>query len=141
VAALGVVKEPTGGALVFTFGLADHKPTAFAALARQLDAPVGLGRAIVVRARANQPLRISVQLRAVDPVTDLRWRRSVYLDREVRTIVLPVANLGGVRRDVGTKRRGDASSLLFVIDRVNTTGGTTGAVWFQHVSLVGGRPD
>ena len=57
-------------------------------------------------ARANHPMRVSVQLRTGAEQGSERWRRSVYLDETARVLTLPFAAF----RPVGERPRRDAAA-------------------------------
>jgi hypothetical protein len=124
------------GALAFTFRLDSDSPNAFAAIAHRLKGTAGEG-AVRLRARADRPLRISVQLRLSDAEHDLRWSRSVYLDTHRREVEIPMATMQPVARTVGESRRSRADSLLLVVDRTNSAAGATGTVWVDAAAIVG----
>jgi hypothetical protein len=136
VGAVEAVPQAAGHGLAFRYGLAANKKSAVVALARRLPAPPGRGRAILLRARADRPTRVSVQLRLGDSREDLRWRTSVYVDSQPREILIPIDDMRGVTKQVGEKRRADADSALIVIDRTNAASGATGVVWIDAMLLV-----
>lgn len=105
-----------------------------------LVTPLRMGdsaRTLAFRARADRPMRVSVQLRApnANPEGE-RWRRSVYLDqtpREVRIALAEMVAAGATHsaRVVGAL----ADHLLFVVDTVNTSPGTTGRFTVSDVKI------
>jgi len=123
-------------ALAFAFSLAAGRGNAWAAIVHELASPVGERATLALAARASHPLRVSVQVRVESPDADLRWRRSVYLDPTPRTIEVPLEAMRPVTRAVPASRLGEARSLLLVIDRTNTAGGTSGTVWIDGLRLV-----
>ncbi len=92
-----------------------------------------------LRARADRPMRLSVQLRTAAPAGGERWQRSVYVDQEMRDIVVflddvrPVGTTSSWRPDLGK-----VHSVLFVIDTTNTRPGTSGRVRLEDVRWAGG---
>jgi hypothetical protein len=85
-------------------------------------------------ARADRPMRISVQLRVATPGDGERWHRSVYLDDTAREVT--VFFDGMTPRGVTSQRRpplSDVRDVLFVIDTVNTKPGTSGVLWIDEV--------
>ncbi len=88
-------------------------------------------------ARAERPMRISVQLRTGNDDGPLRrWQRSVYLDtgdqeRTVRFADLVPSDSGG---DPALPLD-QISQVLFVVDTVNTRPGTTGRVWLTRAEF------
>ena len=83
--------------------------------------------------RADRPMRVSVQLRLLG---SQRWRRSVYVDRTARSVVVhldefePVETTSTLRPNAARVR-----SLLFVIDTLNTAPGTAGTLILSGISL------
>lgn len=134
--AADAVPQVAGHALAFRYALAAGRKGAFVALARRLQAPLRRGRAILLRARADRPTRLSVQLRVDDPHTDLRWRTSVYLDPHGRDIRIPIDEMKGVTRRLDEGRRAQADAVLIVIDRTNTAAGASGIVWIDTMLVV-----
>jgi len=66
-----------------------------------------------------------------------RWRKSLYLDRELRTYVVSLADLEPVER--GSSLRpivARVQSVLLVVDTVNATPGSSGVVRIRDVTLV-----
>jgi hypothetical protein len=91
---------------------------------------------ITFTARADRPMRVSVQLRAPGstPLGE-RWQRSVYVDPMPRTITVYFDDL----RPAGPTRTEhpplDAvDSVLFVVDTVNTPLGGNGRLWLDDVT-------
>jgi hypothetical protein len=128
-----------GGPVAFSFTLGPDDRSAWSALVATLGRPVGGGAVFRLRARATRPLRLSVQVRASAVNADLRWRRSVYLDTATRTADVRVDQMAPVRRSLGESGRPGADAVLFVIDRVNATGGTGGTIWIEALELRHGQ--
>ena len=132
--AVDLVTSPAGeSSLRLRFGLSGGAPASqFTALA--IDTPQGVAPndRIAFVARAEHPMRISVQLR-----TDKgRWQRSVYVD----TFNQPHTIFFDELRPVGeteTYRAPPAGvrTLLFVVDSTNTKPGASGRVWIAAPSL------
>ena len=123
-------------ALAFAFSLAARRGNVWAAIVHELASPVGERATLALAARASHPLRVSVQVRVDSPDADLRWRRSVFLDPTPRTIEVPLDAMRPVTRAVAGSRLGEARSLLLVIDRTNTAGGTSGTVWIDGLRVM-----
>jgi hypothetical protein len=97
----------------------------FVAAAADLAEPAAFSR-LVFRARAAQPMRVSVQLRF--PEGELRWLKSVYIDREDREVTVAAGEMIATERQAGRMPAPEtARSLLFVVDLVNAAPGATGA--------------
>ena len=88
-------------------------------------------------ARAERPMRISVQFRTANiGGTMRRWQRSVFLDTvdEQRTIAFSdlTPSDGSAEADPPLDQ---ISQILFVVDTVNTTPGTAGRFWVKNPEL------
>jgi hypothetical protein len=86
-----------------------------------------------VSAHAPRPMRVSVQVR-IPQGTGLRWKRSLYLDDSARDAVIDFADLKPIEAPPGMRL--DVSridTLLFVVDTVNATPGSTGELWIDDV--------
>jgi hypothetical protein len=136
-AALDIVEAvPAGRQVLFRYaigGRASESP--YAAAAFSVAGLAGYSR-LVFTARADQPMRLAVQLRAPGGSEGERWRRSIYLDEVARTIVVPFDEF----RPVPGARSGplplaDIDSLLFVVDSVHTPLGASGRVWLDDIRV------
>ena len=89
---------------------------------------------LVFTARADRPMRMSVQLRAPTGGEGERWRRSVYLDQTPRTIQVlfdefrPLGSTGAA-----TPALSNVQSVLFVVDTANTKIGSNGRIWVDDI--------
>ena len=125
--------EPPKGPAGFSFRLADGARTGqYAALV------VGVGRALterthlVVRAQAARPMRISVQAR--NPRSGGRWQKSIYLDSEIRDLVVPFAEMAAV----GTSTKFDpsqADTVMLVVDLTNNNPGDSGTLTVHDLRI------
>ena len=92
------------------------------------------GGDLVIQARSESPMRVSVQLRfAADQ--EQRWGTSIYLNQTMRWVRVPLNTL---RPTTGTRERpalSRATSLLFVVDLTNAHPGTTGSFTVSEVAL------
>ena len=88
-------------------------------------------------ARANRPMRISLQLRLPGGRDGLRWRKSVFVDETPRPIVVRLRDLTPVGPTTTSQRPfvAPVHSVLFVVDTVNTAPGAKGTVWVSEVAL------
>lgn len=93
---------------------------------------------LMFTARANRPMRLSVQLR--EPGREAgaeageRWHRSVYLDPTPRDITVYFDDM--TPRGVTSRPHptlANVQSLLFVVDTVNTPLGGNGTIWIDDV--------
>lgn len=134
-AALDVVSGARGTELALRYaigGAASASP--FAAFALTAGADLVRADRILFTARADRPMRLSLQMREPAGEADHRWQRSVYLDTEPREITVTFDDL----RPVGTTPRDlpaltNVDSILFVIDMVNTPLGGNGRLWIDDV--------
>jgi hypothetical protein len=117
----------------FRFGLSTGPAASqYAALAVDLTNGLGLSDRVTFTARAEQPMRVSVQLRSDRG----RWQRSVYVDTmdQARTVYFDdLTPVGGGGAD--EPPRAEIRNILFVVDAVNTKPGTSGRVWIVEPRL------
>jgi hypothetical protein len=125
-----------GRALRFDYALGSGRPASqYAAAVVPVDATTGFDR-VQLTVRADRPMRVSVQVRLPGGRGGQRWRRSTYVDDHWQTIVLPLSTFTPADRP--TSQQPIASvvrELLVVVDTVNTTPGTRGAIWMSAASL------
>jgi hypothetical protein len=115
------------------FGLASG-PAAlqYAALVVDLAGGLAGNDRLVFTGRAEQPMRISVQLRSEQG----SWQRSVYIDTvdQERTVffddLTPAAGAG-----TDKPPRAEIRAVLFVIDALNTRPGASGRLWITNPAL------
>jgi hypothetical protein len=125
-----------GTELRFRFGLAGGSLVGQVA-ALVLDRPAGVAASdrVAFTMRAEQPMRVSVQLRSGDRESD-RWARSVYVDAsdQERTVyfdeMMPVGQTRTFKPALDAIR-----SLLFVVDTTNTKPGASGRIWMKSAAL------
>jgi hypothetical protein len=136
VAAAEPVTMAVGREIRFRFGLAGGDPTGqFAALVYDIRENRFVGDRVTFTARAEKPMRISVQLRGGDGVVD-RWQRSVYLDTLDRehTVYfddcLPVGTTHTERAPLAHIR-----NVMFVVDTTNSKPGTSARLWIKRAAL------
>jgi hypothetical protein len=131
--------DPPKGPAQFRYRLADRgRAGQYAALV------IGVGKALterthlVFRAHAERPMRVSVQTR--HPHSGGRWQQSVYLDSEVRDIIVPFADLSPVGTS-GTFDPAQSDTVMFVVDLSNANPGTSGAFTIHdlRIELTGSR--
>lgn len=105
--------------------------------AMRLDTPEDFGQfdRVVVRGRADRPMRVWIQLR-VPGGAGQRWGRSVYFDTHPREVTVPFATmlpLGGADRSRPPVE--DVSALLVVVDTVHAIAGSEGVLTLQELQL------
>lgn len=131
--AIDVVRAVEGTELLLRWaigGTAGEGP--YAAFAMPAGAAFAAHDRLRFTARADRPTRLSVQFRTANGD---RWRRSIYVDHEPREIVVffddvRPAGVTSVQRLPMTEVR----DLLFVVDTVNASPGTSGQLWIGDVA-------
>jgi hypothetical protein len=120
----------------FSYALSGGMPAGqYAAAVVPVDLNAGTDRVQLV-ARADRPMRLSVQIKLAGPGGGQRWRRSVYLDTEPRTLVLPLSSF--IAADRPTSQQPIFSvirEVLLVVDTVNTAPGSRGTIWLSSAAL------
>jgi hypothetical protein len=135
----GAIARGEDGALEFHYSLGGGKPYAqVVALAAPVTNEIGIFDRIVVRARADHPVRVALQLRAKGSGNPPRWQRSIYLDSAAREVTIPFSALRPVvglnATDAGPLTPDAIGALLLVVDTNNTRPGTSGAVTFTTLA-------
>lgn len=133
-AALDVIGSIGGTQLLLRYaisGTADESP--YAAFVMPATTAIQMFERLVFTARANRPMRLSVQLRETGE-EGRRWRRSVYLDSTPRTITIAFNDF----RSVGSTNApgldlSKIESILFVVDTVNTKLGSSGEIQVDDI--------
>ena len=132
-AVIDVIPALPGAQLLFRFAISGSAADSpYAAFVRAATPAIGMYDRLLFTARANRPMRISVQLRG--GAEGERWRRSVYLDQSPRTVDLRFADFrptSGVSTDPPVLSR--VESMLFVIDTVNTKIGSNGQIQIDDI--------
>jgi hypothetical protein len=135
--AVETVRAEGGTQLSLRYGLggrlSDAPFVAFATAAPEIGAYTG----VRFMGRASRPTRVSVQLRASAEQGSGRWRRSVYLDENARTLTVPFAEFRPVRVGLApVPPLATITSLLFVMDTLNTALGSNGEFWLDDIAFV-----
>ena len=133
-AALDVVGALPGTQLLLRFAISGSSvDSPYTAFVMPATSAIGMYDRLRFMARADRPMRLSVQLRA-SAGTDSRWRRSVYVDQMPRTIEVPFADFHGISTSMpGHPDLSHIDSVLFVIDTVNTRIGSNGQVQIDDI--------
>jgi hypothetical protein len=137
VGALDVPKTLTGSELRFRFGLGNGTTGQFAAVVVDMRESLASYDRVTFTARAETPMRISVQFRVgTTPGAEERWRRSIYVDTVDREYTVYFDDLMpiGVTRTFRTPLA-EVHGILFAIDNTNTKPGTSGRLWLKEVAL------
>jgi len=133
-AAMDVIGALGGSQLLLRFaisGTAAESP--YVAFVMPATATVAMYERLVFTARADRPMRLSLQLRA--PAGDgERWRRAVYLDSTPRTIDVAFADFRSVgSASASAPDLSKVDSILFVIDTTNTKAGSNGQIQVDDI--------
>jgi hypothetical protein len=98
---------------------------------------MGSYRQLKFSARADHPMRISVQLRTPDAGRTLRrWQRSVYVDATVREHVVEFDDMTpSPGTEAGKPPLDQVNAVLLVVDTVNTKPGSSGVLWVADPAL------
>lgn len=133
----GTVKEVPGG-FSLTYQLRPGgRASQFVAAAADLS--LSASSAMAFSGQADRPMRVSVQLRF--PQEGERWVKSVYLDRDLRDLIVPINEMRPAeRRTSHLPDLGRAGSILFVIDLTNAKPGDTGALTVTGLRTLGPSP-
>ena len=137
-AALDVAQTTTGAELRLRFGLSGGSAiNQFAALV--VETPGGLGTFdhLTFSARAERPMRISVQARATREGADPdRWQRSIYLDEQTREHTVRFSDMRPIATPLGaTPRPESVYTLVFVVELTNNKPGSSGRLWIRSAEL------
>jgi len=142
-AAVDLGKTLTGAELRFRYALSND-PAGNQWSALVWGTPIGHERVnpaefdrLTFTARAERPMRISVQLRTLEEGRPLRrWQRSVFLDTFDREHTVGFDELvPSVGTDPGKPALDQVSQILFVVDTTNTKPGTAGRFWIKTAAV------
>ncbi len=137
-AALDVAPTISGAELRLRFGLSGGASiNQYAALV--VETPGGLQGVdhLAFRARAERPMRISVQARATREGGGAdRWQRSVYLDEQSREHVVRFSEMRPLDRPASATPVASAVyNLVFVVELTNNRPGSSGRIWIAQAEL------
>jgi hypothetical protein len=132
--AMDVIGALGGTQLLLRFaisGTAAESP--YVAFVMPATATVAMYQRLVFTARADRPMRLSVQLRAPGGEGE-RWRRAVYVDSTPRTVDVAFSDF----RSVGSASASPpdlskVDSILFVVDTTNTKAGSNGQIQMDDI--------
>jgi hypothetical protein len=134
-AALDAARAIGGTQLSLRWGLGGTiSESPFAALTMPAGRDIGDYDRLMFTARADQPMRVSVQVRAPTGGDGERWHRSVYLDEMARPITIFFDEMTP-RGPTSTRSPNLAAvdTVMFVVDTVNTKPGASGQFWIDDV--------
>ena len=131
-AALDAIRAIQGTELLLRWALGGKlTDSPFVALAMPAGQMLPSYDRLMFTARADRPMRLSVQFRTANGD---RWRRSIFLDDQSRQIsvffddVRPAGPTAQARLPLA-----DVRDVLFVLDTVNAKPGDSGQVWIDDV--------
>jgi hypothetical protein len=109
----------------------------YVALMVEIPGSLASSDRLAFTARADRPTRISAQFRTgATHLPQERWRRSVYLDQTDRERTVRFADLTPIdAARASAPPLANLRYLLFVIDRTNSTAGSSGTIWIRGVRL------
>jgi hypothetical protein len=133
-----IVRRPNG-VLALDYTLGPGTPVAqFVALVRPVTSEVVTYRRLTLRAQADHPVRVALQLRAAGTNNPPRWQRSIYLDSTPREVTIRFAELKSVtpKPDANAEPLPAASigALMLVLDTNNTAPGMRGSISFEKLA-------
>jgi hypothetical protein len=133
---LDVVAATNGTQLSLRYGLGGAaSESQYVALVAPVEGSLAAFDRLAFSAASFRPMRISVQLRAGGGRGERRWRRSVYVDQTPKTHTVMFEEL----RPVGPVERSPVLSeiedLLFVVDTVHSTPGSSGQLWLDEIGF------
>ncbi len=135
-AALDVAQTIGGAELRLRFGLSGGTGAdKFAALVVETPGGVASFDRLTFSARAERPMRISVQARAMrEGAVPDRWQRSIYLDEETREHSIRFADMRPIDRPASAAPA-SVYSLVFVVELTHHKPGTSGRLWISAAEL------
>jgi PHP domain-containing protein len=124
-------------ALEWRFSLAGGpRAEQYAALHFPVDQHLAGHDRIQFRVESDRPHRLWVQIRAPDDRGGQRWGRTFYVDPTLRSIEFRFSELKPMQPDQTERQPLDRmDSVLFVIDTLNTSPGTSGVLRFPDLWL------
>jgi hypothetical protein len=126
-----------GPEMRWRFGLASGEPAGkFVGITYTTPKGVAPNNRLSFGIRAEQPMRVSVQLRNWAKPEPERWQRSVYVDTfdQERTVFFDDLTPVGAT-STWKPALEEVRSVIFTIDTTNTKPGTSGRVWLRKVNL------
>ena len=132
-AALDVIGALGGTQLLLRFAVSGSEAESpYVGFVMPASAAIAMYERLVFTARADRPMRLSVQMRSAGKGE--RWRRSVYLDSMPRTVEVAFGDFRPV--DSTSAQRPELAkidSILFVIDTINNKIGSNGQIQIDDI--------
>jgi hypothetical protein len=138
-AAIETAVGSSGPELRFRFGLASGPPVGqYASATFRFPDGVRPHDALTFTIRAEQPMRVSVQVR--DTTAD-RWQRSIYVDETAQehSVAFDDFSPVGVTHAPTPPLEG-IRNVMFVVDTTNTRPATSGRIWIRGAALATSVP-
>jgi hypothetical protein len=134
--------DGSGDRVRWAWRLAGSSAPAWVALSCAVPPIPGADAAIAFRARADAPIRVSIQLRepAGVPVPQ-RWQRTAYLDADWRQYRVALPSLAPVERGGPAQASAEARTLLFVVDWTHGLPGMRRTVEIERAGFEAGSRD
>lgn len=125
-------------ALAWTFELAGGaRVEQYAAVHFPIEGGLAGHDRLQLRAESDRPIRLWLQIRALGESGGQRWGRSIYLDRSLGSVDLPLESFRAMETAAAERPPLDRiDSLLLVIDTLNTPPGTSGTIRVPDLWLV-----
>ncbi len=133
-AAMETIGALPGSQLLLRFALSGTAADSpYVAFVMPATAGIAMYDRLLFTARADRPMRLSVQLRSSGEQGE-RWRRSVYLDQTPRSVEVAFADFRRVDEASGASvDLSKVDSVLFVVDTVNTKVGGNGQMQIDDI--------
>jgi hypothetical protein len=135
--AMDVIGSLGGTQLLLRFaisGTAEESP--YVGFVMPATAAIAMYERLVFTARADRPMRLSLQLRSPGG-EDERWRRSIYLDSMPRTIDVAFNDFRAVGSpSTARPELAKIDSILFVVDTINNKVGSNGQIQVDDIRYV-----
>jgi hypothetical protein len=133
-AAMDVIGALRGTQLLLRYAISGTAAASpYVAFVMPATGTIAMYERLVFNARADRPMRLSVQLRAPGGEGD-RWRRSIYLDSMPRAVDVAFDDFRSVRStNASSPDLSKIDSILFVIDTTNTKAGSNGQIQVDDI--------
>ena len=136
-AAIDIVPQLAGTALRLRYGLSGGAVSGqYAGIAVATPAGVAPHDRVTLSIRAEHPMRISVQARALVQGAPERWQRSVFVDETERAVTIffndmaPVGAVHSSRPPLDSVR-----NVMLIVDTTHAKPGSSGRLWVTGVTL------
>jgi hypothetical protein len=133
-AAMDVIGALGGTQLLLRFAISGTEgESPYAGFVMPATAAIAMYERLVFTARADRPMRLSVQLRSPAGEGE-RWRRAVYLDAMPRTVDVAFNDFRPVgSTSTSRPQLAKIDSILFVVDTINNKVGSNGQIQVDDI--------